>query len=459
MRWLTRLTAVLLSVVLVLIISGCGGSSSPHITQPPPHLSTWTWVSGANTSGQIGVYGTQGTASSSNVPGARALPVSWIDAGGNLWLFGGLALNSQNAHYDLNDLWKFDGNNWTWVSGANVVSQPGVYGTQGTASPSNVPGARSDSVSWIDRSGNLWLFGGSGIDSAGTQGDLSDLWKFDGNNWTWVSGANVVDQPGVYGTQGTASPSNVPGARWDSVSWIDRNGNLWLFGGNGIDSAGTAGDLNDLWKFDGSNWTWISGANVVNQQGVYGTQGIASSSNVPGAREGSASLADASGNLWLFGGGGVAGFLNDLWKFDGRNWVWISGASTNNQAGAYGTRGTASPSNVPGGRRNHASWIDGSGNFWFFGGSGLDSLGATNRLNDLWKFDGSNWTWVGGANTIRQVGTYGTRGTASASNVPGARAFAISWIDSRGNLWLFGGNGIDSAGTQGDLNDLWRYTP
>ena len=27
----------------------------------------------------------------------------------------------------------------------------------------------------------------------------------------------------------------------------------------------------------------------------------------------------------------------------------------------------------------------------------------------------------------------------------------ISWINTRGNLWLFGGNGIDSAGTQGDF--------
>ena len=199
----THIASVVLSVALLLVISGCGGSSSA-ITQPPPHVSGWAWVSGANTSGQSGVYGTQGTASSSNVPGARVLPVSWIDAGGNLWLFGGLALSAQNTHHDLNDLWKFDGTNWTWVSGANVVDQSGVYGTQGTTSSSNVPGARSDSVSWIDRNGNLWLFGGAGIDSAGTQGDLNDLWKFDGTNWTWVSGANLVDQSGIYGTQGTA---------------------------------------------------------------------------------------------------------------------------------------------------------------------------------------------------------------------------------------------------------------
>ncbi len=31
--------------------------------------------------------------------------------------------------------------------------------------------------------------------------------------WTWISGSSSVNQPGVYGTQGTATPSNVPGAR------------------------------------------------------------------------------------------------------------------------------------------------------------------------------------------------------------------------------------------------------
>jgi hypothetical protein len=29
-----------------------------------------------------------------------------------------------------------------------------------------------------------------------------------------------------------------------------RRGNLWHFGGEGIDGYGTTGQLNDLWKFD-----------------------------------------------------------------------------------------------------------------------------------------------------------------------------------------------------------------
>ena len=94
------------------------------------------------------------------------------------------------------------------------------------------------------------------------------------NEWTWVSGSNTVNQAGVYGTKGVAASSNVPGAREAAVSWIDSSGKLWLFGGYGYDSAGNSGDLNDLWKYDGTNWTWVSGSNTVNQAGVYGTKGV-----------------------------------------------------------------------------------------------------------------------------------------------------------------------------------------
>ena len=55
------------------------------------------------------------------------------------------------------------------------------------------------------------------------------------SEWTWVNGANIIDQKGTYGTLGIASPTNVPGARYCSVSWTDLAGNFWLFGGYGFD--------------------------------------------------------------------------------------------------------------------------------------------------------------------------------------------------------------------------------
>jgi hypothetical protein len=72
---------------------------------------------------------------------------------------------------------------WTWMGGSSVVGfndgQPGVYGSLGTPAPANVPGGREQSVTWSDGSGGVWLFGGFGFDSAGMDGQLNDLWKFD----------------------------------------------------------------------------------------------------------------------------------------------------------------------------------------------------------------------------------------------------------------------------------------
>ena len=70
----------------------------------------------------------------------------------------------------------------TWVSGSNGRYQSGTYGTKGTAASSNVPGARTDAVSWVDGSDNLWLFGGTGW-TGGSQGTLNDLWKWDGSSF------------------------------------------------------------------------------------------------------------------------------------------------------------------------------------------------------------------------------------------------------------------------------------
>jgi N-acetylneuraminic acid mutarotase len=357
------------------------------------------------------------------------------------------------------------------VSGSNIINQGGVYGTQGVASASNIPGARTSSASWTDSNGTVWLFGGTGYDSFGNGGGLNDLWKFDGSQWTWVSGYNGVNWGGgVYGTLGVADPANVPGQRINPVIWGDNHGSLWLFGGYGDDSNGITGNLNDLWKFDGSQWAWVSGSNIVNQPGVYGTLGVAAASNIPGGRFLSVNWTDSSGTLWLLGGGGydsagTNGDLNDLWKFDGSQWTWVSGSKLVNQNGVYGTLGMAAASNMPGARYGSVGWRDNSGTLWLFGGIGHDSAGTTPPvgtapdLNDLWKFDGSQWTWVSGSNLVNQSGVPGTLGAAAAGNYPGARDSAVTWVDNSGKFWIFGGIGYDSTGSFNYLNDLWSYQP
>jgi N-acetylneuraminic acid mutarotase len=288
--------------------------------------------------------------------------------------------------------------------------------------------------------------------------------------WTWQGGSQSIDAGGVYGTRGAASASNFPGARYDSISWTDSAGNLWLFGGLGYDSTGLLGALNDLWQYSPSTglWTWVDGTHGTNSVGVYGALGTAAAGNLPGARYSSISWIDSAGNLWLFGGlgydaSGKIGRLNDLWRFSPSTglWTWINGSNTVDASAVYGTVGTAAAGNVPGARDSASSWIDSAGNLWLLGGAGYDSTGAAGSLNDLWQYTPGTglWTWIGGSQVRDAKGVYGTQATATAGDVPGARQSANTWVDASGTVWLFGGYGYDSNGGLGYLNDFWQYAP
>ena len=431
----------------------------------------WGWLAGSNTNNAAGTYGTQGTGAPANSPGARNFSVGWTDISGNLWLFGGSGRDSTGTPGLLNDLWKWSYGQWTWVSGSNVANQQGSYGTKGTASPNNYPGARASSVGWSDPSGNFWLFGGND----GSSSYFNDLWKYYRGSWTWVSGSSSFNILGTYGTQGTAASTNVPGGRNQAATWIDSSGNLWLFGGSGYDSVGTLigggiPTLNDLWKFTVSSgqWTWMGGSNTAGQSGVYGTIGTAAAANIPGARSAACHWTDKAGNFWLFGGigydsAGTSGFLNDLWKYNPGTgqWTWMNGSNLANQPSVYGTEGTPASTNVPGARGQAACWMDPAGNFWVFGGNGTvtPATAPVNLFDDLWEYSAGQWTWVGGSNVAGQPGTYGTLGVFAAGNLPESRYPAAYWTDDLGDLWMFGGFGEYKTNTASNLNDMWEYVP
>jgi hypothetical protein len=360
-------------------------------------------------------------------------------------------------------------NDWSWFDGSNTANQKGAFTPPVMPPPvppppptfdTDSPGGRKYPATWTDNAGNLWLFGGYGLTF--TTGltppatDLNDLWEYVGTQNYNGSYANLWKNLIV------AYSGSGPAPRDGAVTWTDAAGDLWLFGGQ----AGTT-FLDDLWKYNiaAKTWTLVAGA-AAEQNGAYGTLGATAPGNFPGSRWGSNARIDSTGTIvWLFGGEGfdsssaTPGLLNDLWTYNitTNQWTWISGSKTANQTGNYGTLGTASALNVPGGRETSAAWLDAAGNFWLFGGFDLDSKGAPAALNDLWEFKAGQWTWISGANVSNQLGVYGSQGVAAATNVPGARWSSAAWTDPAGNLWLFGGQGYDSSGN-GSLADLWEFT-
>jgi N-acetylneuraminic acid mutarotase len=423
----------------------------------------WTWENGVLGQGNDvpPVY----DAGVNDTPGARMGSATWTNPGTTLWLFGGF-VSLQPAFplvsgY-LNDLWRYDSGHWTWVSGSSQFNQPGVYGNLGDAAATSVPGSRFDAITWVDGSGNVFVFGGQGYDSKGTFGLLDDVWQYGGGQWTWVAGSNVVNQPGTYGTKGTPSPNNFPGARVTPGAWVDSAGDFWLFGGTGYgQTAGSQGVLNDLWRFHAGQWTWMAGSNAPGQLGSYGVQGTPSPDNTPGARDGATAWADKTGAFWVFGGVGYSGDaaagpggLNDLWRYSGGQWTFMAGSATIRQPGSYGSLGVSSSGNTPGARAGALGWVGPTGALWLFGGA-LEG-GGLGSIDDLWKYESGAWTWMGGPTTVNGPGVYTTPGTPSSNELPAARDTSMTWTDGAGAFWLYGGS-YDAPGVL--MGDMWKFVP
>ncbi|MBX7051588.1 MAG: hypothetical protein K1X54_06105 [Flavobacteriales bacterium] len=363
---------------------------------------------------------------------------------------------------------------FTWIASDLFRSAEPVWGTMGVASSSNTPGSRESACIWIDQNDNIWIFGGA---PEGYHG-LNDLWKYDPTTqmWTWMKGTSIDMSSGSYGTLGVESATSRPGARFSAASWIDNDGNLWLFGGNKPVESGSAQFYNDLWKYNitTNNWTWMHGSNVINQNFVLGTKGIAAPGNTPCASSHHAYWKGNDGKFWLFGGIGkiynVQGHLNQLWNFDPLTleWTWVSGGNQSNQNPVWGSQGVFDEDNVPSSRASCAGWMDLIGNMYVYGGYGIRNQDNTvnDQMNDFWKYDpvSDQWAWINGSNTNGTSSTYGTKGIESVTNHPGSRADMAYWTDDAGDLWFFGGHSeYNGFGVRCDLwrlnteNHYWTY--
>ena len=236
-----------------------GGATNPacDVWRYDPATNRWVWLGGAQGTLITGVYGTKGVPSTANRIGSRTWGSTlWLPEDGSVWIFGGNGFDGSGDFilYPMNDLWRFNptSNEWTWINGvslvgiANMSGHPGLYGTKGVAGATNQPGSRINSTGWLDPQGDLWMMGGTGMDStASTSGELNDVWKHSRSTgqWTWMAGANLKAQSAVFGTLGTPSAANTPaGVRGGTgARWHDPTGSLRLIGGGG--SA-------DIWSFE-----------------------------------------------------------------------------------------------------------------------------------------------------------------------------------------------------------------
>ena len=360
-----------------------GGGVSSNLWKFDPVINEWTWVMGpGNVFFEYPVYGNKGVSSSANTPGSRGFGTpSWTDNNGDLWLFSG----GQNSG---SDLWKYNisANQWTWVHGDSTFgSYLPIFGTKGVPSTATTPYHIGEtSAAWADDNGRLWMYGGS--DGGGAFGDL---WRYDisTDEWTWMTGSGIVNQPAFFGNKGVAAASNDPGGRWAYGKWKDTDGNLWMFGGNQVDSS-TGGpiEFNDVWKFEiaSNEWTWMDGDSLGGSQSTwrYGNICDYDTVNLPPARtEGRACWGDACGNFWMYSGWLM---YADLWYYniDSLQWKIITVDTNDFTYAEAGAKGVSAPNYNPGSLGGAVGWTDANGYLWLFGG--MRGTGEENGA--MWRF-------------------------------------------------------------------------
>ncbi len=275
--------------------------------------------------------------------------------------------------------------------------------------------------------------------------------------WTWMKGSSTANPAGNFGVQGVAAASNTPPGVYSPIYWTDSSGIFWLYGG--AQWTGGANKVYEaLWKFDpvSNLWTWVNGNTSTDQFPVYGTIGVPSPTNSPGARSFSGpAWVDLKGNLWFYAAASWTTFFYDLWKYDPvtNEWTCMQNNSSNP---VHGTLGVGKPTNTPGIRwKSSAAWVDDAGDLWFFGGTSFSG-----EFADVWKFDIANnyWIWMAGDsvpafNAFDAV--YGTQGVFDPTNTPGTRNIFCHWKGLDGKFWIYGGGNPYTA----IHGDYWVFDP
>lgn len=204
--------------------------------------------------------------SPANTPSKRANGAMTADMV-NAYAFGG----NLNGTTFYNDLWRYNGTDWTELSKDGATGAP--------------PARRWGPVAYDFARSQILVFGGQDVAKA----QLGDTWTWDGSKWTQHSVA-VAPSP----------------RRWHGMGYCFNTQRVILFGG--FDGTNI---LDDTWAWDGKAWTKL-----------------ATKTTPPArARQSMAHKREAK-ELVMYGGcaNGKSpwGIRSDMWMFDGSDWQQIA---------------------------------------------------------------------------------------------------------------------------------------
>jgi len=348
--------------------------------------------------------------------------VSMTDDGTNL--YAGIGNTAGDG-----EVWSYNGTSWTKIGGDGVSS------------------------SWstgIEQVTTMSHFGGNlYAGTALTAGD-GDVWRYNGTSWTQIGGDGLNSgwaastYEGVYSLKndGTNLYAGIGSSNGDGEVY-SYNGTSWTkIGGDGLNSswstaqgdavmtmvhaggtlyAGTydAGGDAQYWSWDGSSWTRLGGGYVNDSWGFYNLQSVESA-------------ATFDSKLYVGTGITVAGNAM-VWEFDGSSWQIVGGQGVN---GSWA-----------------ADTFENVYTLQSFEGELYAGLGTTANDAEVWKYDGSTWTKVGG-DSLNSGWTTNFEAVNVLAVYNGALYAGLGVSAQDGEVWRWNGSIWTKVGGDG-VNSSW----
>jgi hypothetical protein len=375
----------------------------------------------------------------------------------NTNLYVGLGVTAGDA-----EVWSWDGSSWTKIGGDSINS-----GWDAT----------------IETVRSLKYFGGSLYAGTGDTAGDADIWRWNGSSWTKIGGdgvnsswaASTYEQVGGFAWDGSNLYVGLGTGSGDGEVWI-WNGSSWTkIGGDGVNSSwaaaqgyivntllydggklyiGTyaASDDGQYYSYDGSSWTHLGGGFDNKGWGYYGI--------------GSVQVMQAQGG-YLYAGTGTAAGTALVFRFDGTSWQLIGGQGINNSWGFNTFEQVMSMASYKG---------------KLYVGLGISANDA-----EVWEWDGSTWTKIGGdsvnsgwttnyeeVDSLAAEGDYLYAGLGSSANDAevwrwngtswtkiGGDSVNSGWTTNYDNVYslaVYNGQLVAGLGRSAGEGEVWRWS-
>ncbi len=335
------------------------------------------------------------------------------------------------------EIWRWNGTAWTRIGGDAINS------------------------SWADATYEFGLsmtyVGGILYAGLGTTANEAEVWSWNGSAWTQVGGDSLnsgwtTNYEGVYTLKndGTDVYAGLGASGGDNEVWkLTVGTTTWSkIGGDGTNSSftstthtivdtmhfigttlyagitsGNAGRTGEVWSFASGSWTQIGGDYINSSWGFRGLQ--------------AANVMTVSGS-YLYAGTGTTGSAGNalVWRYDGSTWTLIGGQGINSSwtANTY---------------EDVLSMISHNGTLYV-------GLGSSANEAEVWSWNGSAWTQIGGDNlnsgwttNYEEVNTLATDGTYLYAGLGLSANDAEVWRWN-GTIWgKIGGDSTNSGWTTG----------